>query len=218
MKFCAAVTKMKGPQTFDKLVPGILYLRSTAQKTKGINNDQRNEIGTYIYIFYERYVVVIMVMLMCPNETLPDYPSRFQYAPRGNGSPERHRTPRGRTIAPRPPHMAAQKEFSTNERAPTLNSASGGRRKEPSRGRLVRSPGKERIPGVGGLSIISEALLSRDSFSCPLVGVSIVCRSWVVAQVAVICALPPGWSRLGPLFTLRILRLGAEGLCQGGGC
>ena len=64
---------------------------------------------------------------------------------------ERHRNPSGRKTAPRLPHMEV---LLAKERAPTPNATSGGRRKEPSRGRLARSPGKERIPGEGGVSNI----------------------------------------------------------------
>ena len=77
---------------------------------------------------------------------------------------ERHRTPRGRTTAPRP-HTV----FSAKERAPAPYSASAGRRKEHSRRRLARSPGKERIPGKRGeFPTFSEALPSPNFFFVPL--------------------------------------------------
>ena len=76
-------------------------------------------------------------------------------------------------------------EAPAEERVPKPNSASGGREKAPSRGRLARSqgcrgrlarsPGCGRIPGKGGVSIISRGmLLPGIALSCPLLWVPFV--------------------------------------------
>ena len=64
---------------------------------------------------------------------------------------------------------AAKGVIGKKKRTPTPNSASGGGRKEPSRGRLARSPGKEWVPGEGGVSNIFGDV-SLPCFSCPCLG------------------------------------------------
>ena len=75
--------------------------------------------------------------------------------------------------ATRPPAAARQRHGyptwqhnvpSAEQQAPTPNSASGGRRKELSRGRLAHSPGKEPIRRGEGFPSFSEAFSSRGLF------------------------------------------------------
>ena len=63
-------------------------------------------VSTLILAVIPLRIVVVTMTWLCPNGS--SRLSRFQYAPLANSSPERHRTPRGRTTAPHLPHTAAQ--------------------------------------------------------------------------------------------------------------
>ena len=90
-----------------------------------------------------------------------------------------HRPTRAPPDPPRPHDRATPAPHScpscppAKEGAPPSNSASGGRGKVPSRGRLARSPGKEGILGKGGVSIISGGIYLPGFVSCPRFGVYI---------------------------------------------
>ena len=63
------------------------------------------------------------------------------------------------------------KVSSAKEPAPSSHLASRGRRKEPSRGRLARSPGKGRISRKGGVSNMFGGVFPRDYlFRVPWLG------------------------------------------------
>ena len=86
------------------------------------------------------------------------------------------------TPAERPRHARPTRQhkvLSAKGQASTPNSASGGRRTDPSRGRIDRSPGTEEIAGGGGVSsIFGGVSLQRFCLSCLLVGVSIVWKAF----------------------------------------
>ena len=70
-------------------------------------------------------------------------------------------------------HMAAQSDIG-EERAPTPNSASGGRREEPSRGRLARSPrARSGSPGREGFKHFRRFLPPGIYFRVPCLGLQL---------------------------------------------
>ena len=91
---------------------------------------------------------------------------------------------------------AAKGVIGKKKRTPTPNSASGGGRKEPSRGRLARSPGKEWVPGEGGVSNIFGDV-SLPCFSCPCLGFPLHGRRFLRGWYTIIPP-PPGYVFVSP--------------------
>ena len=79
-------------------------------------------------------------------------------------------------VAARPSHASPTRQpsvFPAKEGVSQPNSASGEHRKVPSRGRFARSPGRDGMPGKGGVSIISGSISPGMFFSCPHLWVSV---------------------------------------------
>ena len=121
-------------------------------------------------ILFHSYASIVTVVNISSCRFGSPKLTRFQYAPPGDGSPERHQPPRGRATASRAPYMTAQRVIGGR----TSPNAKLGERGAP-RGALPRTscsvPGKAVDPrGRRGFHHFLRCFLSGLFFVSPALG------------------------------------------------
>ena len=139
-------------------------------------------------ILFHSYASIVTVVNISSCRFGSPKLTRFQYAPPGDGSPERHRPPRGRATAPRAPYMTAQRVIG-GRTSPNAKLGERGAPKEALPRTACSVPGKAVDPwGSRGFHHFMRRSFP-GFFSCPLFWDSIV---WKALYRGRNTTIPPG--------------------------